>query len=498
MKLDLFKLHFPEDNRDERCWILASGGNLNKLLREIKREVLLKIDEKELINKLLFKLKINIRSSEFEDPRKLFSIWIKNRREGLNLYKKDLCKLTGTSGGDWEKIEQGRFLPSCQKLRKITKILGKHPQFKFDCKGGDFCLRKLDNILASLKFNQESTPLVIISELLIIWKQTLDKTKKEFGQKKWEILENIEWLKLNQHESPTLKAVKHITKDLSKIIGAFAADGNFYPPDMIRWEEEYKDNMNSLSKWLFNTFGIRVKLEKSKRDRNSWLFKFRNKIISRYFEVFFGFKPGKKAYIVDEPQIIKKCPLEIRKEFAKGALMFDSGVNTEFTVSFYSVSKNFRDSVAEIIKNDLEIMESQSANRDKLWGIVININHQNRQILEYFEEETTKWQRLDEFINGFNHSVKNLEEAKIILDCTYRKLRHNPFSEILDAVKNKNGFDLYELLDELNTSRASLQRRIRLLIHANILTKKRKRKNIYNFNKNINEWRLPNTNQVFA
>jgi len=489
-------LHSKEDNRDIRCWILASGKNLNQIMDEIKNDILSKINKKGLFNRLLQELGIKIVISNYDNPNKTLCSWTKINRIKLNLSRETLAKLTGTSGGDLNKIESGIHLPSCQKIRKFIQILGQQP-FVFECKNNDFCLRSADYIFTIMNSKKKHIPLIIISELLNIWKQITSKSEKEFNHKKWEVLKNLDWLRVNQHCSKDIAAIKSVNKDLAKIIGAFAADGNFYPPDMIRWEEEYKDNMEALTKWLYNSFGIKIKVEKSNRQRNSYVFKFRNKIIARYLEIFFNFKPEAKTYTVDEPKIIRKCSLIIRKNFAKGAFMFDSGVNTDFTVSFYSASKKFRDSLAEIIENDLEIIASKSENKHKLWSIVINVNPKNQRILKYFERGTSKWQKLNEFINGFNFSVKNLEEVKIILDNVYPKLRHNTFSEILDTIKNENKFSLYEVLSELNISRPSLQRRIRILIHANILTKKKERRNIYNFNKNIKEWKLPNPKRAF-
>lgn len=495
MRLDLFQLHEPEDNRDARAWILASGKNLNRILKGIETEILSKTNKLELVNSLLPKLDVAIKLSEYKDPEKILSFWITNKRADLKLYKNDLAKSTGTSGRDWTNIENGKRLPSCQKLRKIINILGGSPIFDFNCKNNDFCLRSLNYLIKSLNFEDDFVPIVIVSELLSFWKEILNKPKSRFEEKKLEILENIEWLKTNQYSSKPIKAAKEITEDLAKIIGAFCADGNFFPPEMIRWEEEYKDNMEALGNWFDNTFGIKVKIERPirKQKRNSWQFKFRNKVFARYLEVFFKFRPEVKKYTVTEPQIIKNCSLNIRKNFAKGALMFDGSVNTDFSANFFSVSKAFIDSMADILKKELDITVSQNHNKDKMWSIIISlVSPKNRNLLNYFEQGTIKWKRLNGFINGFDKPVKNLEEAKFLLDNSYPKLRGEKFSEILDMIIAKKEFDVYDLLENINIDRTVLLKRLKLLIHGNILTKKMvNRRYIYFVNDKIEEWKLP-------
>ncbi|MBL7206248.1 MAG: hypothetical protein ISS36_01475 [Candidatus Aenigmarchaeota archaeon] len=115
-------------------------------------------------------------------------------------------------------------------------------------------------------------------------------------------------------------------------------------------------------------------------------------------------------------------------------------------------------------------------------------------MLNYFEKGTIKWKRLNEFINGFEETVENVEVAKNILDASYPKLRKISFSDIIEIIKNKESFDLYEILEKVNLCRSSLGKRMELLTRTNILIKKRRKRNIYNFNENIKKWRLPNTN----
>jgi len=492
--LDLLKLHKEEDNRDIRCWILAGGNNLIKMINDIKNQVLLMIEEEELVNELFSRLGVNLSLSRYENPRESLCSWARKKRLEAGLTKKSIAKLTGTSGIDWNNIENGKHLPSCQKIRKIVKFLGK-PPFEFRCKGDDFCLRSANCVYESINSDKKFFPIIVISEILNIWKHVLDKTEREFDYEKNKIIRNIEYLTLNQHCSIPIKAVKDIDEELAKIIGAFAADGNYYPPDMIRWEEEYKDNMDALAKWLHGPFGISVSVEKSKRQRNSYVFRFRNKTISRYLETFFGFYPRKKSYTVDEPELIKNSSLNIRKNFAKGALMFDSGVNTDMSITFSVMSKKFRDSITDIIQNDANVAKSKSANKEGMWTLIISIarNRDNNKLLDYFERGTVKWKRLNGFLNGFEQSVENIEDAKLLLDNSYPKLRNNNFSEILDAVVNRKEFSLYDLLGELEISRPCLQKRMNILIRANILKTERGRRVIYNFNENVDKWRLPET-----
>ena len=488
--LDILRLHKPEDNRDARCWILATGKDLRSKINFLYSSLLEKMTREELIRRLNKYTGINLEINlDGLIPKK----WLKNNIRKLRIKKgftkKKIAKLTGTSGRDWTRFEEGKRLPNCKKLRKIANILD--IKIESICQNDDFCLRSLDVVVDSLE-KLEWIPLVVISGLLEIYKKEFNIQEDNFNEIKNKLINSTDFLRVLQDNSKSIKAVKEIDGILAKIIGAFAADGNFYPPDMIRWEDEYEEQLEVLSNWFKISFGFGLRIKPSKRERNSFTTRFRNKIIGRYLEIFFGFHPIDKRYTVNEPELIKQQSLEIRKYFASGALMFDGSVNCDGTVGFSSVSKKFRDSISEILLKDgikISVTKKPSSNK---WSFVssreLNL-HQLRKLSFYFEKNILKRKILD-FYSG-DLKISSTDDFRVLFPKIRNKIRP---ADLFSIITMMDKFDVYQIIKITNLSRKLLLTYLRILEKANLVTSNiYKRKRIYSLNNWLTNHSLSNS-----
>lgn len=504
LKLDLFKLHRNEDNKDPRCWILANGSSLSNIIKPILAKLEGLYSKTEIANILASKIGAKIQFSKGSDSSDFIKEFM-NKLANSNINRKKIAQLTGTSGEDWNKIEQLRHFPFCSKLQKVQGILGKFKSIHINCTGNDYCLKKLIIIQESLT-KLDETPLIILEEILDLWRDSLNKSKNEFNITRMSLLGAIDSLRVNQHGSIQVEALKVLNEDLAKIIGAFCADGNLYPPDMIRWEEEHRSNLEALTRWLNSCFGVKVKIARPKRKqrRNSWKFKFRSKVIARYFAEFFNIYPGAKTYTTRMPERIRCAPKSIQKAFAIGAITFEGSANKDSTISFGVSSKSFRDDVASVVleENPSIVQVATNANVEGCWQFYSNrrLNgFQKRLLLSYFEPNTLKYNKLRELIFGYEKVVSTLEEAKQCLDKRYSKFRSTSIGTILDCISQYERFSVYDIIAHINTRRKKVVDHLNILEKANIIQRAKraaKGKTIYAYNPNITEWRLPNPKVV--
>jgi intein/homing endonuclease len=247
---------------------------------------------------------------------------------------------------------------------------------------------------------------------------------------KIEILRSVERLKVNSAKARPLKAVKHLNKTLCKIAGAFSADGNlhvrigFYDKPLKKhrirmrldeaselietvsknrrmWQEyaldltdESKLSVMKYKKWIENLFGISI--SRPVKFRNAWRLNFSNKIVARYFHLFLDFPYGRKTKTVSEPLIIRKSSIEDRNAFLQGALTFDGCINKKGNIYFVSKSKNFINSIKEImIRNKLDPRLYYDIKRSR-WQIRL-IRSDTKKSSFMFVKNTPKWQRLNDF-----------------------------------------------------------------------------------------------------
>lgn len=485
--LDILQLHRLEDNRDARCWILANGKDLRKQIDYLQFKLLENMERNDFVNQLSeragVKLKIRLNGLSIKE-------WlsrIKCLREGSGLSSKRMERITRTSGGDWIRIQNGEHLPSCKKLNRITNTLGL--KVERVCGSDDFCLRSIDTIIKSLTSNW--VPLVVVSGILDIYKEKFQIQDNKFNEIKTRIVDSIQYLRVLQNNSKPINAVKEVSEDLAKILGAFAADGNYTPPDMIRWEEEHKDNLDALSKWFENSVNLKLRIKPENRGKRSFVTKFRNKVIGRYFEIFFGFQPTDKRYTVDEPKLIKKQSLKIRKSFAAGALMFDGSVNSDGGVSFSSVSKKFRDSVSDILLEDgiklsvqkkpVKFKKHTRFGKTDVWRFCssheLSLN-QLKKLSLYFDEGTFKRKILDFYLSEFK--ISRINDLRLLFPKIRNKLHP---ADLVNIIINLERFDVYRLIRQTNSSRATILRYLRILEAADLIKSEiREGKRIYALN----------------
>ena len=204
------------------------------------------------------------------------------------------------------------------------------------------------------------------------------------------------------------------------------------------------------------------------------------------------------------PKKIRQSSLDIQRAFALGAMMFDGSVYCNGGVGFGVVSKKFRDDLVNIIKKDniTNFTKSKLIKREDefkhkpIYAIRFNITKErnNKKLLSYFEKGTIKWLKLKDHIYGFNNKVKDLNEAKYILKVYYYKRLNNiKINDLLDILKIKKKFDVYDIIKITNTPRGTMCNQLNMFCKFNILNKEYENRRIkYTYNENTLEWKLPN------
>jgi len=103
-----------------------------------------------------------------------------------------------------------------------------------------------------LRGKRQFIPIIVILNLLDIYRQTLNKSVLDIEKVKQKIQDAIELLKNNNSKSVPVRALKELNKDLARIAGAYAADGNmtlvikFLSSNLIK----LKNFRSSLKKFL--------------------------------------------------------------------------------------------------------------------------------------------------------------------------------------------------------------------------------------------------------
>ncbi len=346
---------------------------------------------------------------------------------------------------------------------------------------------------------------------LIFIRELVDLTKTS----KYEVQDKIESLKSSKPPVVEYKAIKELTIDLCKIVGAHAADGTLND-SYISITDGHKNNILALINW-FSEFDYSPKLIKI--SKNEYGIRVHSRIISRYLTKFFDFPSGCKQYTVKEPEIVKNSQLRFRKAFAIGALTFEAGIGMKHQIEFCVSSKAFRDSIVEIL-NELNIphksMKNNSLSYWRFWSNTITKEETSKWI-ELFEPNTEKWFKLNDYVHGYAGKVNSFEEAVQILNSTYPKQSSSKVTlkDVLLALKELKQTYRYELADYLakkNNLKSyggkwahSLRHYLDILKAANIILIEKKRfgkkksfgtivRDVYIFNENIGDWRVPERN----
>jgi len=225
-----------------------------------------------------------------------------------------------------------------------------------------------------------------------------------------------------------VNAPKLLTENLCKIAGAIVADGNLYIGKGEKWQikigDQYKDNLESFSKWIKQEFGMSVKIKKDKRYRMFYI-DFSNKIIFNYLHKIFNVEIGKKSSTASMPRIIKNSPFKYRKAFVIGLCMFDGGIGFERTYFCLSTkSKNLLREFNKILKRlKINYSSTNKPNRaNKLYQTYVWSKSDLRKVLDYLlEPNTTKWKQLKALLDGLRSS--NYKENLKIIATLFPKVR---------------------------------------------------------------------------
>jgi len=179
---------------------------------------------------------------------------------------------------------------------------------------------------------------------------------------------------------------------------------------VIELTDEYEDNVRAFAKWIKTIFDIEPTSLKVRRGKRAWRVIFSSKILARYLTEFFGMKSGLKTYTISEPDIVKNAKLNIRREFAKGALMFDGCVTKGGKITFSTKSKDFTSAIQEIWIKDKIACGVLSRNRRGEYSISTIVPNRLQRLLKYFEPDTQKWKLL-QWINGATNSKPIIKKS---------------------------------------------------------------------------------------
>ncbi len=244
------------------------------------------------------------------------------------------------------------------------------------------------------------------------------------------------------------KAVKKISADFAKIIGAFAADGSL-KKRATKWEnkevthyeivfrEGFKSNIYALANWLNTIFGLKI-IAKGKE--NHYYIYISNKIVFRYFTEIFGFNPGRKTETVSMPNVIKNSSKQIKKAFVTGVLMFDGSVNyRNGYIELYSKSKELIKDMVSVLRKINIPPDYINLNPDRLgrYRFIIRKCEKLKECLSLFEPKTEKWWRLNEHLFGFDGETKSLNILITNLDKHYPRIRESAI-RMTDVIKVVN------------------------------------------------------------
>jgi len=505
VEFDLFKLHVPEEDFTPRRCICAIGKNLYAKLDEIINEIIknkgyivtyVKV-EKDVIQKIY--KKCIIRAGSQQDLAEILGVarqdfyrWKECKRR-IPLEKlKRLIEYSGTNV-DVRRItlETRKYLIGINR-QKIAKILAKR---------SNSTLNFTEKIIYKMR---QEVVLIFIIELLKFWKELLNKSESEVLMMKKEIQATFEYLKQNNRAYKVI-AVKELTPILSKIVGAMLADGCIVrDSNSMNILDEDKLNLDAFSNWINETFGLLPKIRKHKT-QNAWCTKIDNKVIRRYFTVFFEFSNGKKHQNYDIPTCIRNAKFEIQKACVHGVMSFDGVVRITKEVGINIGSKRLRDSLYKVFKkHGLKVTKSKKPDRTGMWRLYSSGNFDRNEYqkwLEYFVKGSDRWFRIYEWVNGYQGSVKNIKEASVILEKCF-PVRSNSkitLTQIFNVFVENKILSLAHIIAELKDknieiAESTLWIYTGILREMNIIRKKRlsDNTNVYILNEEASEWRLPN------
>lgn len=503
---DLFKLHSHKEDNTPRKMIFVSGENLQEKVEEIINDIINKKSKEKRFIKLkrscikqLYEKALNkcgqqqILAQKLNVPRQSLYRWKESKGRIPYDVLVRLCGIANTNYYSLQDsiIDRKVVRKGITKVR-ITELLAKRLKTKVNF---------VERIIYK---KREDVPLVFIIELLKLWKKLLNKTNNQLRKKKLEFHDAFRYLKQNGR-AYKVNAIKELTLNLSKIIGSILADGCVVKGyNSIFILDEEKLNLEAFANWIYQTFNLLPKFKKVK-NYNAWSIKVDSKVIKRYLTTFFEFSEGKKKPNYDIPKIIKDSTFEFQRACAYGTMCFDGVVRNKKEIGLNIGSKELRDSLYKIFTLDgLTVTRSNKPDRTGMWRMYSSGKFDKSQFekwLNYFEPNTDRWFRIYEWINGFNKTVNNVQDARYLLMKYYPPKPNTKItvSDIFNLFVNKKAILIKDILNELKrqsilVNESTLWFYTGLLREMKIVNKIRlsDNKNLYVLNQNAKEWRLPN------
>lgn len=323
---------------------------------------------------------------------------------------------------------------------------------------------------------KEKFPIIMIEKLLELWKTHLNKNNKQINNKKLEIIENTEYLIQNHPLSKPVLAVKKLTLPLCKLAGAHAADGSLvkrYPSvHILKLSQKNKQYALVYAKLIRDVFNFEPNMHIEKK---CYTVRVSNKIIARYLGLFLDFPYGYKSKIVTIPKIIKNSSMCYQRAFACGIMSYEGSVEMTEVISYGGLSKILRDELIDIfVKSNLKVVKRNYKNKVFLFRTLKLNKEEARKWLSFFVENTEKWWKIKDIIDGYSHAVNDIQTAKKILDSIYSP-RSISLTKLIDLIKGKHNGIVYskDLQKEIKVSDRNTRLMINILNKANILIPKR-------------------------
>lgn len=323
---------------------------------------------------------------------------------------------------------------------------------------------------------KEKFPIIMIENLLELWKTYLNKNDKQINNKKLEITKNTEFLIQNHPLSKPVLAVKKLTLSLCELAGAHAADGTLvkhYPSvHILKLSQKNKQYALVYAKLIRDIFNFEPNIHIEKK---CYTVRVSNKIIARYLNLFLDFPYGDKSRIVTIPRIIKNSSMGHQRAFACGVMSYEGSVEMSGVISYGGLSKILRDELTDIfVKSNLKVIKRSYKNKVFLFRIHKLNKEEARKWLSFFVENAEKWWKIKDIINGYSHSVVDIQTAKKILDSIYSP-RSISLAKLIDLIKSKHKGVVYskDLQKEIKVGYRNAVLMINILNKTNILIPKR-------------------------
>jgi len=268
---------------------------------------------------------------------------------------------------------------------------------------------------------------------------------------------------------------------------------------IIGFVDSQKSNMEYLKTLIAELFDISVTVKENGNGKYFTIF-FKNKIVSRYLRRIFDFPVGDKSHTIDSPSLIKDAPIDIQRAFVRGFVQFDGTVKMKGNVAITTYSESLINFFTSVLSKDNLPF---NATKRTTGGFDIESSKiiPEEGWLKYFIPNTFKWQRLHEVIFGYTTKTENIQQAMEILKHSY-PLNSNSTTTMKDVMLKSmelSEFSIKEIADRLKVNYKTAEVFLKNLVKMNILKaqyvskldKFKKLSNVYTYNENIDEWRLP-------